>query len=229
MEIVGRGQILKGKKVLITSGPTREPIDDVRFLSNRSSGKMGAALAKAALLLGAEVTVITGPSATPMPFGARVIGVETALQMLKSAEPEAKVADIIVGAAAVADYRPKNPAKGKIRRTNDPLALDLVPNPDIIAELAKVSKKNAMVVGFAAEPDPDLETASAKLKRKGLAAIAVNDVSRKDIGFESDRNELTLLRADGSTVKSGVQSKLGCAIWLFERGNFIRSIDGERP
>jgi phosphopantothenoylcysteine decarboxylase/phosphopantothenate--cysteine ligase len=217
LAIQKRSQVLKGKHVLLTSGPTQEPIDSVRFLTNRSSGKMGAALARAALLMGAEVTVVTGPVKEPLPLQAKIVHVTTAEQMLEQARRPASQADIIIGAAAVADYRPSAPLKGKIRRSGDPLHLDLVPNPDVIAELAKAAQKGAKVIGFAAEPDNGLETAAQKILRKGLSAIAVNDISRIEIGFDADQNELTLIQADGSKASSGLRSKLACALWLLER------------
>lgn len=207
-----RKQLLAGKVVLITSGPTIEAIDDVRFISNHSSGKMGASLARAALSLGARVLVVSGPAKVGLPEEAQVIHVQSALDMLKAAMPLASQADFIIGCAAVADYRPTDRYSGKLRRSGDPIHLSLVPNPDIIAELAKVS--TARVVGFAAEPSPDLETVRAKLSKKGLFAIASNDVSRTDIGFDSDDNELTLVFSDGRTVASAKQSKLKCAFWL---------------
>lgn len=214
-EVAGRIQRLSGKKVLITSGPTREPIDSVRFLSNRSSGKMGSALARAALLMGAEVTVVTGPVQEPLPIAAKTIRVTTALEMLEAARQEAKTMDLIIGAAAVADYRPSQVAQGKVRRSNEALNLELTPNPDIIAELATLAP-SARVVGFAAEPNADLDEVRAKIRRKGLYAIAANDISRQDVGFESDHNELTLITNDGKELASGVQSKLGCALWLLD-------------
>lgn len=213
-EVTTRSKALVGKTVLITSGPTQEAIDDVRYLSNRSSGKMGAALARAALLMGAErVIVVSGPVGVAYPLQAEVIRVTTAVQMLDAAKPLTPLADLIIGAAAVADYRAANPTPGKIRRTGEALTLDLAPNPDVIAELARVAK--GKVVGFAAEPDSGLEEAREKIARKGLAAIAVNDVSRAGLGFDSDRNELVLL-TPGTESRSGVQSKLGCALWLLE-------------
>ncbi len=205
-------QLLAGKVVLITSGPTIEAIDDVRFISNHSSGKMGAALARAALTLGARVIVVSGPTSVELPEAAQVIRVNSALEMLNAASPLASQANFIIGCAAVADYRAADRHSGKLRRSLDPIHLDLVPNPDIIAELAKSSA--GRVVGFAAEPSSDLETARAKLSRKGLFAIASNDVSRTDIGFDADDNELTLVFSDGRTVASGKQSKLKCAFWL---------------
>ncbi|HTQ08490.1 MAG TPA: bifunctional phosphopantothenoylcysteine decarboxylase/phosphopantothenate--cysteine ligase CoaBC [Fimbriimonadaceae bacterium] len=213
--VAGRSQKLAGQSVLITSGPTQEAIDGVRYLSNRSSGKMGAALARAALLMGAQrVVIVSGPVAVPYPLQAEVVRVVTACDMLEAAQNHAGEADWIIGAAAVADYRPAHPQPGKIRRSAEPLAVELTPNPDVIAELAKLCR--GKVVGFAAEPSGDLAEARAKIERKGLAAIAVNDVSRPGIGFESDRNALTLIMRDGTIASSGVMSKLACALWLIE-------------
>lgn len=207
----------RGKKVLITSGPTQEPIDMVRYVSNRSSGKMGSALARAALQLGAEVTVVSGPVRVAYPAGVRVISVRTAEEMLAAALPFARESDCIIGAAAVADYRPADPSQGKIRRTNEPLTMTLLPNPDIIATLARVAKSGAVVVGFAAEPSLDPQVAQEKMMRKGLAAIALNNVSEPGIGFESDDNSLTILWPDGATQSSARESKLRCALWFFEQ------------
>jgi phosphopantothenoylcysteine decarboxylase/phosphopantothenate--cysteine ligase len=212
-EILRQTRSLAGKKVLITSGPTQEPIDAVRFLSNRSSGKMGAALARAALLLGADVTVISGPAKAPLPLSAKVVRVGTAEEMLAAAKLEAADANIIIGAAAVADYRPAHVAEGKVRRSSEKLMLELVPNPDIIAALAK-ARPDAKVVAFAAEPGMDLAEATAKGQRKGVFAIAHNDIDRRDVGFETDENDLTLIFQDGSIRRSGKRSKLQCALWL---------------
>lgn len=211
-----RAQRLAGAHVLITSGPTREPLDDVRYLTNRSSGKMGAALARAAIALGANVTVVSGPVRVAYPQEATVHSVETAEQMLAAAKAVAPNADWIIGAAAVSDYRPNERYQGKRRRSADDVALTLTPNPDILAELARIAPASSLKIGFAAEPSPDLEEARAKLVRKGLNAVAHNDVSRVGLGFDSDQNALTLLLADGSTVHSGERSKLACAFWLFE-------------
>ena len=214
--VLGRARSLAGKRVLITSGPTQEPIDDVRFLSNRSSGKMGAALARAALLMGAEVTVIAGPQRASLPLGAGVVRVRTAAEMLAATVAEAPRSDIIVGAAAVADYRPATPVAGKIRRTSSTLLLELVPNDDVIAAAAAAAPL-AVVVGFAAEPTAEVAVAQEKLARKGLFAIAANDVSQPGQGFDADENYLRLVFADGRTAESGVRSKLACALWLLEQ------------
>jgi len=206
---------LAGKHVVITSGPTQEAIDDVRFLSNRSSGKMGAAVAQVALSLGARVTVISGPTSVLLPRLANVVRVTSALEMRDAALNAAKDADWVIGVAAVADYRPAHPVKGKIRRGEGSLQIELAPNPDIIAEVA-ASNPNAKVIAFAAEPSDDLSAAREKMIRKGVHAIAVNDVSNPSIGFESGENELTLLRVSEEPSSSGRRSKLGCARWLWD-------------
>ena len=211
-----RTKVLAGKHVVITSGPTQEAIDDVRFLSNRSSGKMGSALARAALLMGARVTVVSGPVKVGYPLNARVDRVQSAMQMLDASLAASKDADIIIGAAAVADYRVANPIAGKMRRSLDSISLELIPNPDIIAALAKAFPE-ATVVGFAAEPGSDLSTAREKLIRKGIRAIAINDISQPGIGFDSDNNEITLITQDGQAHSSGRKSKLSCALWLLEK------------
>ena len=177
---------------------------------------MGAALAKAALWMGAELTVVAGPQSAVLPKDATIIRVRTAQEMLHAALAHAAIADFIVGVAAVADYRVTNVHDGKLRRTSEPLSLPLTPNPDVIAALAQANPQ-ARVVGFAAEPTEDRHIAREKLARKGLYAIAANDISRSDIGFEQDHNEINLLFQDGSEQQSGRQSKLGCALWLLEQ------------
>jgi len=214
--VLQRSEKLRGKKVLITAGPTREPIDSVRFLSNRSSGKMGVALARAAALMGAEVTLIAGPMSQPLPIDATTVRVETAQQMLDAVLAHSAGADLIIGAAAVADFRPASAVQGKIRRGPDPIVLELIPNEDIVAAVAK-ARPEARVIAFAAEPGTDLAEPARKLDKKGVYAIAVNDVSDGAIGFDSDENELTLLLRDGSTHCSGRLSKLACALWLLDR------------
>jgi phosphopantothenoylcysteine decarboxylase/phosphopantothenate--cysteine ligase len=216
LELLSFRQVLAGKKVLVTSGPTQEPVDAVRYLSNRSSGKMGAAIARAALLMGAEVTVIAGPSTAAYPLQATVVNVRTAEEMLASARRAAEGCHLIIGAAAVADYRPADPSPTKLRRQDRPIDLKLVPNPDVIATLA-LEFPRAKAVGFAAEPTASMDEVKAKLDRKALSAIAANDISRADIGFETDENELWLVTREREPESSGVRSKLGCAMWLLER------------
>jgi len=214
-EVATTSRLLKGKKILITSGPTQEPIDDVRFITNRSSGKMGVALAKAALLMGAEVTVIAGPQEARIPLQLTVIRVKTALEMLEAMKGQAPQHDWIIGAAAVADYRLENPSPGKLRRSESSLQINLVPNPDIIAEAARLAP-NAKVIGFAAEPSTDLSIAKEKIRKKSLFAIAANDVGNTEIGFDSSANAIDLIFADGNILHSGVRSKFQCAVWLLE-------------
>jgi phosphopantothenoylcysteine decarboxylase/phosphopantothenate--cysteine ligase len=214
-EVATTSKLLKGKKILITSGPTQEPIDDVRFITNRSSGKMGVALAKAALLMGAEVTMIAGPQEARIPLQLTVFRVKTALEMLEAMKGQAPQHDWIIGAAAVADYRLENPSPGKLRRSESSLQISLVPNPDIIAEAARLAP-NAKVIGFAAEPSTDLSIAKEKIRKKSLFAIAANDVGNTEIGFDSSANAIDLIFADGNILHSGVRSKFQCAVWLLE-------------
>ncbi len=211
-----RKKVLAGKHVVITSGPTQEPIDEVRYLTNRSSGKMGSALARAALLLGARVTVVSGPVQVSYPLQAKVVRVRDAVQMLEATVEAAQGADIVIGAAAVADYRPADPVVGKVRRSSEPITLTLVPNPDIIAHVAR-KYPAAKVIGFAAEPTSELTVAREKLVRKGVFAIAANDVSQPGIGFESENNELVLVTHDQEPISSGKRSKLQCALWLLQK------------
>ena len=212
-DVLFSSNLLAGKKVLITSGPTQEPIDSVRYISNRSSGKMGASLARAALQMGAQVTVVAGPQVEPLPLGATVRSVLTAQEMHDEAMALAPNFDLIFGVAAVADYRVADPKTGKLRRDGNSLSLQLIPNPDIIASLASVAK-NAVVIGFAAEPTSDLSVAQSKIARKGLFAIAANDISDKETTFGSDQNRLSLIFADGSVSQSKLMSKFQCSVWL---------------
>lgn len=215
LEFLNQSKLLDGKTVLITSGPTQEPIDTVRYISNRSSGKMGLAMARAARLLGAEVILVTGPTEQMIPPDIQAIPVITAAQMLAESQKVASRADWIIGLAAVADYSVENPSSTKMRRSADDLQITLTPNPDIIGTLAK-EFPDKQVIAFAAEPSEDVEYAIEKMRRKGVAAIAMNDISRRDIGFGSDDNDLTLITADGSTHRSGKRSKLACSLWLLK-------------
>lgn len=187
---------LKGVRFLITAGPTYEPIDPVRFIGNRSSGKMGYAVAQAALERGAEVTLISGPVALQPPAGAYLIYVQTAEQMLQAVEQHFDRCDVFISVAAVADYRPERVYPLKRKRSERAWTLRLVPNPDILGMVAP-RKGHRLVVGFAAETGKAIEHAREKLIRKGLDLIAVNDVLEPASGFEVDTNRLTLLYADG--------------------------------
>src|SRR5713226_677250 len=194
MEALGASQELAGETVLITAGPTREKIDPVRYLSNRSSGRMGYALAEAALRRGARVLLVSGPTTLTPPGGAEVTRTESAEQMWQAVLRLLPKATIVIKTAAVSDYRPKSPASQKIKRTG-PMSLELEPTPDILAELAR-KKISQIIVGFAAETQNALENARKKLASKSLDAIVVNDVSREGVGFDSDRNAVTIITKD---------------------------------
>src|SRR5207253_2100024 len=180
--------------VLITAGPTREKVDPVRYLTNRSSGRMGYALAEAASRRGARVLLISGPSALTPPGAAELTQVESAEQMCQAVLKLLPEATVVIKTAAVSDYRPKSTASQKIKRTG-PIALDLEPTVDILAEIAR-NKDSQIVVGFAAETQNALENARKKLASKSLDAIVVNDVSREGVGFDSDRNAVTIITHD---------------------------------
>ena len=194
LESLGASQDLAGETVLITAGPTREKIDPVRYLTNRSSGRMGYALAEAALRRGARVLLVTGPTALTPPGAAEVTRVESTDEMCDAVLNLLPQASIVIKTAAVADYRPKNTAGQKLKRKG-PMTLELEATPDILKEL--VSKKGSqIVVGFAAETENVLENARQKLVSKSLDAIVVNDVSREGVGFDSDRNAVTIITRD---------------------------------
>src|SRR5438270_7602605 len=193
--VLGVIRDLAAETLLITAGPTREPVDPVRFLGNRSSGKMGYALAEAALRRGAKVIVVSGPVALEPPAGVELVQVETAEQMKDAALARAPEASVIIAAAAVSDFRLRSIAQQKIKR-NGPMTLDLEATPDILAELVTRRRAEQVLVGFAAETQNVLENGRLKLRKKGVDAVVVNDVSKPEIGFDSDRNEVTILTAD---------------------------------
>jgi phosphopantothenoylcysteine decarboxylase/phosphopantothenate--cysteine ligase len=191
MEALGASQELAGETVLITAGPTREKIDPVRYITNRSSGRMGYALAEAALRRGARVLLVSGPTALTPPGAAELTRVDSAEEMRQAVLKLLPEATIIIKTAAVSDYRPKNAAAQKIKRSG-PIALELEPTADILAEISR-RKQSQIVVGFAAETQNALENARKKLASKSLDAIVVNDVSREGVGFDSDRNAVTII------------------------------------
>jgi phosphopantothenoylcysteine decarboxylase/phosphopantothenate--cysteine ligase len=182
---------LAGQRVVVTAGPTREPIDPVRYISNRSSGRMGYALATAALRRGAEVTLVSGPTALTPPAAATFVPVQTAEEMREAVLHHASGAAMVIKAAAVADYRVQRPADQKIKGKRD-LTLELTPNPDILAEVA-ARATGAFIVGFAAETQDVVANARAKLEAKDIDLLVANDVSRRDIGFDADDNEVLLI------------------------------------
>ena len=187
---------LAGERVVVTAGPNREALDPVRFLSNRSSGRMGYALAAAAWRRGAEVTLVTGPTALPAPHGARTVPVCSAAEMHRAVRVEFKSATILLMAAAVADYRPKSIAAEKLKKGEGGRVVELIRTADILADLP--ARRGAkLVVGFAAETERVLESATRKLARKNLDLVVANDVSRSDAGFEVETNAVTLIDAEG--------------------------------
>jgi phosphopantothenoylcysteine decarboxylase/phosphopantothenate--cysteine ligase len=198
---------LEGVRVLVTAGPTREPLDPVRFLSNRSSGRMGYALAMAAAQRGAAVTVVSGPTAIPQPAGCEVAPVETARDMHRETVKRFPECDVLIAAAAVADYTPAAPLDGKLKSGEKSLTVELTPTKDILAECGKRRKQSQFLVGFAAETEDLLESAREKLAAKKLDLLVANDVSRPEIGFDSDRNAGCLLLADGREVELGEMAK----------------------
>ncbi|CAI8153695.1 MAG: Coenzyme A biosynthesis bifunctional protein CoaBC [Pseudidiomarina mangrovi] len=209
--------VLAGKQVVITAGPTREAIDPVRYLSNHSSGKMGFALAAAAQQLGATVTLVAGPCQLPTPAQVKRIDVISATDMLAAVEQHIDAADIFIGCAAVADYRPRQVGADKIKKQHDQMHIELVKNPDILATVA--ARKNApFTIGFAAETQQLEHYATGKLQAKKLALIAANNVSDSSIGFNSDDNAMQLFWHDPAgqiqqrTLEKASKSAIAIAI-----------------
>lgn len=191
LESLGASQDFLGETVLITAGPTREKIDPVRYLTNRSSGRMGYALAEAALRRGARVLLVSGPTALKPPSAAELTWVESAEEMRRAALGLLPQASVVIKTAAVSDYRPKSVAGQKIKRSGS-MSLELEPTADILAELVR-HRQSQIMVGFAAESENVLENARRKLLSKSLDAIIVNDISHEGVGFDSDRNAVTIL------------------------------------
>jgi phosphopantothenoylcysteine decarboxylase / phosphopantothenate---cysteine ligase len=190
---------MKGLRVLVTAGGTREPIDSVRYIGNRSSGRMGLALASEASRRGAEVTLIAANLGLEPPSGARVIPVRTAAELGDACEREFDGCDALLMAAAVADFRPANPEDSKLKKDQGVPTLELAPTTDVLSGLAQRRRAGQVLVGFAAEHGPGaLDYGRRKLERKGLDAVVVNDISKPEIGFEVSENEVTIVAADGS-------------------------------
>jgi len=198
LEALGAGQDFAGETVLVTAGPTREKIDPVRFLGNRSSGRMGYALAEAAVRRGGRVILVTGPTALVPPAGLEVVKVETADEMRHAVLARAKDASVVIKAAAVADFRLAQPVDEKIKRKGK-MTLELEPTADILAELGAKKNGSQILVGFAAETNDALENARKKMAAKRVDAMVVNDVSQPGIGFDSERNAVNILTREGIT------------------------------
>jgi phosphopantothenoylcysteine decarboxylase / phosphopantothenate---cysteine ligase len=230
------GGPLDGLRVLVSAGGTREPIDSVRYVGNRSSGRMGLALAHEAARRGADVTLVRANVSLPIPAGVRSIAVETAAELENALKAEFEAADVLVMAAAPADFRPAAPDAGKISKLGrEGLVLELEPTTDILAALAAARRPGQTLVGFAAEHGGGaVERGRAKLVRKGLDAVVVNDISRSDIGFDSEENEVTIVLADGErpvrrAPKTEVAGAILDAVQELRTGAGGRSTVEDRP
>lgn len=200
---------LEGRSILVTAGPTREPIDPVRYISNRSSGKMGYALAEAATRRGASVTLVSGPTSLPPPRGVTLTRVETARELRDAVMEHIRDWDVVIKAAAVADYSPAMVATSKLKKeaAGDSIALELRRNPDVLSEITALSPR-PLVVAFAAETEAVEENARKKLERKNADLIVANDVSDPSIGFDSDFHEVLIIARAGSTTRVARATKL---------------------
>jgi phosphopantothenoylcysteine decarboxylase / phosphopantothenate---cysteine ligase len=207
-------KLLEGKRVVVSAGPTAEDIDPVRLLTNRASGKMGYAMAVSAQRFGAEVTLVSGPTRLPDPPFLKTERVRSAREMMSAVVSAAENADVVVMAAAVADARPENVAQQKIKKEKLGSEIRLVPTEDILASLGRL-KRGRVLIGFAAETTGLADNAMDKLRRKNLDAIVANDVSRQDIGFDSDSNEVRVYFSDGTALDLAMAAKdaIASAIW----------------
>jgi phosphopantothenoylcysteine decarboxylase/phosphopantothenate--cysteine ligase len=217
-------QDLLGERLLITAGATREAIDPVRFLSNRSSGRMGFALAEAARSRGAEVTIVAGATTAPGPDGIRLVRALSADEMRAAVLNEMAAATIFIASAAVSDYRPASRSESKIKKSDAPLTLKLEPTPDILAEVSANRRNGLLVVGFAAETNDVLNYARAKLKRKQLDAIVANDITREGAGFDTETNAVSILTRDGDApIELPLMSKTDAAHRILDEIARLRS------
>jgi len=221
--IVLSEKLLAGRTVVVAAGPTREHLDPVRFLSNRASGKMGFAMARAARRFGAEVTLVSGPTALPDPLFVRTVRVGTAEEMFSAVSRAAKGADAVVLCAAVADFKVRQAAPRKIKKDSFDYTVKLAPTVDILETLGKAKGKR-ILVGFAAETEDLERNAREKMRRKNLDAIVANDVSRTDVGFESENNEVRLLFSDGEIRDFALDTKeeIAAGIWRAMAGKLFR-------
>jgi phosphopantothenoylcysteine decarboxylase/phosphopantothenate--cysteine ligase len=211
-------QDLLGLRVLVTAGATAEPIDPVRYITNRSTGKMGYSLAKAARRRGASVVLVSGPTTLSPPQGVKFCGVKTAGEMLQAVLDHRPESGIIIKAAAVSDYRPRHEAEQKIKKGAESLSIELVKNPDILAQLGSTKEDfPCLLVGFAAETEDLLKNAKEKLRAKNLDMIVANDVSRNDAGFETDTNIVKIIYRDGKVEDSPLMTKEEVADLVLDR------------
>lgn len=207
---------LKGKKIIVTAGPTIEPIDPVRYITNHSSGKMGYAIAEEANKRGAEVTLISGPTNLPKPSNVKIIDVSTTKEMFDTLHDLYNDCDAVIKSAAPLDYRPNKYSDKKIKKKNDRLNIELVKNPDIIYNLGK-NKKNQILIGFAAESNDVIDNAKKKLKKKNLDLIVANDITKKNAGFKEDTNIVTIIDKYGNVEDLPKMSKGELAKVIIDR------------
>lgn len=215
-DLLSVNDVWRGKKVLITAGPTHEPLDPVRYLGNRSSGKMGVAIAKAAAARGAEVQLILGPSNLSDPAEVSTTRVQTAQEMYEVAQRHFPDTDVAIMAAAVADYRPKHASAQKIKKKSDALTLELVPNPDIAASLGQQKKPGQILVGFALETTDGLSHAQGKLRRKNLDLIVLNSLADPGAGFQHDTNKVSIIGRNNKTTDFELKSKREVAMDILD-------------
>ena len=223
-QTLGRGGDCAGRKVVVSAGGTQEPIDAVRVIANRSSGKMGYAVAEAARDRGAQSVIVSGPTALAAPYGVRVVRVETALRMRDALRRECADADALIMAAAVADWRPESASDRKVKKGDaDHWRIDLVKNPDIVAG---IGGKRLVKVGFAAESDDLIANAQAKLVSKGLRLIAANDITASDSGFGADTNRVILLDCEGGREELPLMGKYDVAHRILDAAaRFLAPVD----
>ena len=212
-EAASRGRDLAGRRIVVTAGPTWEPIDPVRFVGNRSTGRMGFAVAREAFARGADVTLVVGPGTVQPPEGPRLVEVATAEEMRMAVLETADDADAVVMAAAVADFRPREAAPSKLKKEGGPPGLELVPTPDILAELGEV-KGDRILVGFAAETEEVEEAGRTKLVAKRLDLLVANEVGREGTGFGSEENHAAILSkaGDDEPLREWTKAELAAAI-----------------
>jgi phosphopantothenoylcysteine decarboxylase/phosphopantothenate--cysteine ligase len=220
LDMLRAGESLAGLTVLVTAGPTIEDLDPVRFISNRSSGKMGYAIARAARRRGAEVILVSGPTHLPAPSGVRFLSVRSAAEMREAVLGEFPRADIVIKAAAVSDYRPKSRSPEKVKKSGEPAAIELEPNDDILALLGNL-KKEQVLVGFAAESERLIEHARRKIEAKNLDLIVANDISQGVFG--EDYATVRILPREGEEIVLHEQSKVSIANQILDRALAART------
>jgi phosphopantothenoylcysteine decarboxylase/phosphopantothenate--cysteine ligase len=207
LEVSSVAQDLSGERFLITVGATREEIDPVRFISNRSSGRMGFALAEAALKRGGEVVVVAGTTTVSPPAGVKIVKALSAEEMAQAVAQESAHASVFIGAAAIADYRPAQKAAQKIKKSEESITLTLERTPDVLSQVAASRTNGMLVIGFAAETENVVENAREKLRNKKLDAIVANDVTRADSGFDAATNAITIITKENDPIELPVMSK----------------------